>query len=65
MIYNLAEKLNSVGYRSTESDPDVWIKRETTENSTAYYKYMLVYVNGVIHLAKDSQEDMLKFNQVY
>ena len=26
---------------------------------------MLVYVNDVIHLAKDPQEDMLKFNQVY
>ena len=26
---------------------------------------MLLYVNDVIHLAKDSQEDMLKLNQVY
>ena len=49
----------------TESDPDVWIKRATTDNFNAYYKYMLVYVDDVIHLAKDLQEDMLRLNQVY
>ena len=38
---------------------------ETTDNGTAYYKYMLVYVDDVIHLAKDLQEDMLRLNQVY
>ena len=53
-----------MGYRSTESDPGVWINRETTENGTAYYKYMLVYVNGVIHLTNDAQDDILKLNQV-
>ena len=61
----LEEKLNSIGYRSTKSDPDVWIKRERTENVTAYYKYMLVYVDDVLHLAKDTHEDMLKLNQFY
>ena len=52
-------------YRSTESNPDVWIKRATTENGASYYKHILVYVDDVIHLAKDVQEDMLKLNQVY
>ena len=52
-------------YRSTESDPDFWINRETTDTVTAYYKYMLVYVDDVLHLAKSAQEDMFKLNQVY
>ena len=51
-------------YSSTESDPDVWIKRRTTDNNNAYYKYLLVYVD-VIHLTKDSHGDMLELNQVY
>ena len=51
--------------RSTESEPDVWIKKVTTDNGTAYYKYMLVYVYDVLHLAKDAQEDMLKLHQAY
>ena len=33
---NPAEILNSVYYRSTESEPDVWIERATIENCTAY-----------------------------
>ena len=49
---------------STESDPDVWIKRAKKENGTTYYKYMLVSVDDVIHLGKDAQEDMFKLNQV-
>ena len=61
----LAEKLNSMYYRSTESDPDVSIDRATTENFNAYYKYMLIYVDDVLQLAKDTKEDMLKLNQVY
>ena len=41
------------------------IKRSTTENSTAHCKHMLVYVDDVLNLAKDAQEDTLKLNQVY
>ena len=47
-----------MGYRYTKYDPDVWIKRATTENGTEYYKYMLVHVYDVLHLAKEAQEDM-------
>ena len=54
-----------MGYRSTESDPDIWIKSATTDNGTAYYTYILVYVDDVLHLTKDAQENMLKLNQVY
>ena len=54
-----------MGYRSTESDPEVCIKRETADNGTSYCKYMLVYVYGVLYLEKDAQEYMLRLNQVY
>ena len=54
-----------MGYRSTKSDPDFCIKRATSENIHDYYKYILVYVNDVLHLAKDAQEYILIFNQVY
>ena len=54
----LAETINSIDYRSSDSDPVFWIKRATTENGTAYYKYMLVYVDDVLHLVKYAQEDV-------
>ena len=54
-----------MGYRSNESEPDVLIKRVTTDNGTAYYKYMLAYVNYVLHLTNYVQEYMLELNQSY
>ena len=47
-----------MGYRSTDSDPDVWINRATTDNGNAYYNYMLVYVDDVLQIEKNAQEDM-------
>ena len=32
----LIETLNSIDYRSTESDPNVWIKRATPDNGNDY-----------------------------
>ena len=61
----LSKILNSMGYRSADYYHGYWIKRATTENGATYYKYMLVYVDDLLHLAKDSQENMLKLNQVY
>ena len=54
-----------MGHKSTEFEPDVWIQREAPENGNSRYKCMLVYIDDVLHLAKDAQEDMLKLNQVY
>ena len=54
-----------MGYKSTEPVTEVWIKKTTTENCTAYYKYILVYIDDVLHFAKNAQEDMLNLNQVY
>ena len=53
-----------MGYRSTNSDPDVWINKATIYNGIAYYKYMLVNADDVIHIAKCAQEDMLNINQL-
>ena len=46
--YKLAETLSSMGYRSNESNHDFWINSSTVDNSTAHYKYMLVYVDDVL-----------------
>ena len=39
--YNLVDTLNSMGHRSTDSDPEVWIKRATTYNGTSSYFFLL------------------------
>ena len=57
--------LSTLGYRSTNYDPDVWVKITIGDNVNSYYKYMLLYVDDVLHLSKDTEEDEFKFHQVY
>lgn len=54
----LAETLKKMGYKSSEADPDVWMKRATKANGREYYKYMLVYVDDILHLAENPKDDM-------
>ena len=43
----------------------VWIKRAPKEDGSPYYKMMLIYVDDVLHIAEDPEEDMKKLAQVY
>ena len=61
----LAETLQTLGYTSTESDPDVWLKRSCKPNGMEYYSYMLVYVDDVLHISHDPSIDMGRLNDIY
>ena len=37
----LAEKLESLGYKLSRVDADVWMKRDFKPNGDPYHKYML------------------------
>ena len=47
----LAETMSKIGYFPSQADPDVWLKAANKEDGTSYYKYMLVYVDGILHIA--------------
>ena len=61
----LAETLRGIGYFPSEADPDVWLKKATKVDGTPYYKYMLVYVDDVLHIASDPNTDMKAINEIY
>ena len=46
----IAETLMSLGYKSSEEDADVWMKRYFKPNGDPYYKYMLCYVDDLLHI---------------
>jgi len=54
----LAQTMEMLEYRPTQADPDVWIKRASKEDGSPYYKMMLIYVDDVLHIAEDPEEDM-------
>jgi len=44
----LAETMSTLGYRSTQADPDVWLKRAYKGNGEAYYQHNKYTVENMI-----------------
>lgn len=61
----LAETLRAMHYFPSEADPDVWLKKDVKPDGTPYWKYMLIYVDDVLHVAFDPTVDMAALNTVY
>ena len=60
----LAQTMEFLGYKPTQADPDVWIKRATRGDGTPYYKMILIYVDDVLHLAENPKEDMAELSKL-
>ena len=54
-----------MGYQSIESYPDEWFKQDENHSGEEYYRYMLVYVDGIRNLAHDPKQNMDAFNCTY
>ena len=39
-----------LGYKSSEADADVWMKRDFRPNGDPYYNYMICYVDDLLHI---------------
>ena len=55
----------SLGYKSSEAYADVWMKQDFKPNGDPYYKYMLYYVDGLLHIGFNPKEDMDALNMIY
>ena len=60
-----AETLMSLGYKSSEADADVWMKRDFNPNGDHCYKYMLCYVDDLLHIFFNQKEDIYVLNMIY
>ena len=61
----LAQTMDDIGYKPTQADPDVWMKMSVKEDGTPYYKYMLIYVDDILHIAENPNDDMKLINEIY
>ena len=61
----IAENLMLLGYISSKEDADVWTKRDFDPNGDPYYKYMLCYVDDLLHICFTPKEDMYTLNIIY
>ena len=54
----LAETLDEIGFKSSEADPDVWLKPAVKTDGEEYYKYILVYVDDILYISHKAKETM-------
>ena len=54
-----------LGYKSSEADADIWMKRDFKPNGDPYYNYMLCYVDYLLHIGFNLKEDMDVLNMIY
>ena len=55
----------SLGYKSSKEDSDIWMKRDFKQNGDLYYKYILCYVDDLLHIGFKPKEDMDVLNMIY
>lgn len=61
----LAETLDAMGYKSTEADPDAWMRRAVKPSGEEYWAYMLIYVDNCLHIHHDPTIDLDVLNGFY
>jgi hypothetical protein len=54
----LANNLREMGYESTKADPDLWLMPDTKKDGTAYYRYVICYVDDVAVTMEDPKRFM-------
>ena len=55
----------SLGYKSSKADSDVWMKWDFKPNGDPYYKYILCYVDGFLHIGFKPKEYIDALNIIY
>ena len=60
----LAETIgNTLGFKSSLADPDLWYKPSTDTNGFQYYSYILVYVDDLLIIDKSPSSYMAQIQQ--
>jgi hypothetical protein len=62
---HLAYSLQSIGFTSTLSDPDIWYKAAIKLSGEKYYEYILTYVDDILELSIDPQAIFKHLPQIY
>ena len=50
----LAKRLDEMGFKSSISDPDVWIRPATKSDGEQYYEFILVYIDDILTISQEA-----------
>ena len=62
---HFAKSLTNIGFRPSQADYDVWLRLSTKDSGEKYYKYVMVYVDDIIHISEHPMKLMLQFQDVF
>ena len=49
----MAKKLDEIRFKSSPTDPDVWMKPAVKPDGEEYYEYVLMYVDDILAISMD------------
>ena len=52
----MAEKLDSIGFKSSVADPDVWLRPAVKSDGEEYYEYVMMYVDDILTISMDPRQ---------
>jgi hypothetical protein len=61
----LSEALQSMNYKPTLADPDVWYRQACKPDGFDYYEYILVYVDDILVISHQVTKVMETIKQAY
>lgn len=61
----LAERLNTMVFKSSNSYPEVWLRTTVKSNGEEYYEYILVYVDDILAISTKSKEVMQEISDCF
>ena len=57
--------MDILGYESCLADPDLWMRKLTTDDGVEYYEYMLLYTDDCLAINKMPMELLMKINKYF
>ena len=61
----LAERLDEMSFKSTNIDPDVWMRAATKHDGEKYYEYILVYVDDILAISEKATDVMKEIQEKF
>ena len=63
---HLAKHLEEeLGFKSTEADPDVWLRPAVKPDGEEYYEYVLCYVDDILAISYDPDRIMKQISEEF
>ena len=61
----LADKLDSMGFKSSAADPEVWLRPAVKADGEEYYEYILCYVDDILAISQKPRDIMSQIQTTF